>query len=184
MTKVFVGGSRRISRLNDDVRQRIDGIVAKRFHVLIGDANGADKAVQRYLHERGYDRVEVFCSGSSSRNNVGGWPLHAVRPPHASRDFDYYASKDRAMATAATVGLMIWDGESRGTLLNILRLLSQGKAIVVYVGPRKAFVEVRSKRGFEALASILDSKAARRLHEQAVSEGLSDATVYQADLGL
>ena len=80
MTKIFVGGSRRISRLNEDIRRRIDRIVAKRLHVLIGDANGVDKAVQRYLHERGYDRVEVFCSGPASRNNVGGWPLHPVWP--------------------------------------------------------------------------------------------------------
>lgn len=183
MTKVFVGGSRRIGRLSEDIRQRIDRIVAKRFHVLIGDANGADKAVQRYLHERGYDRVEVFCAGATSRNNAGGWPLHVVHPPHSARDFDYYASKDRAMAAEATVGLMIWDGESRGTLLNILRLLSQGKAIAVYVGPKKAFAEIRSKRSFEELVSILDRKATERLYEQAVSEGLTDLATYQASLG-
>ena len=183
MTKVFVGGSRRINRLNEDIRRRIDRIIAKRFQVLIGDANGADKAAQRYLHDRRYDRVRVFCSGVSARNNVGGWPLQVVRPPHSSRDFDYYASKDRAMAAEATVGLMIWDGKSRGTLLNILRLLSQGKAVVVHVGPKKAFAEVRSMRGFADLASTLDREAARRLHEQAVSEGLADAAIYQANLG-
>jgi hypothetical protein len=180
MTKVFVGGSRRISRLNEDIRRRIDRIVAKRLRVLIGDANGVDMAFQRYLQARGYDYVEVFCAGEAPRNNLGGWPLRAIRPPHSSRDFDYYASKDRVMATEATVGLMIWDGESRGTLLNILRLLSQGKAIAVYVGPKKAFIEVRTRRGFDDLISVLDGKAARRLYEQAVSEGLADAAIYQA----
>ena len=87
------------------------------------------------------------------------------------------------MATEATVGLMIWDGESRGTLLNILRLLSQGKAVVVHVGPKKAFSEIRNMRGFEVLASTLDREAARRLHEQAVSEGLADSATYQVNLG-
>jgi hypothetical protein len=36
------------------------------------------------------------------------------------------------MAAQATVGLMLWDGESRGTLLNVLRLVAQGKPVVVY----------------------------------------------------
>ena len=31
------------------------------------------------------------------------------------------------MAAAATVGLMLWDGQSRGTLMNVLRLAERGK---------------------------------------------------------
>lgn len=42
MTKVFFGGSRKLSTLNHAIRQRADNIVDKRFEVLIGDANGAD----------------------------------------------------------------------------------------------------------------------------------------------
>ena len=46
MTAVFIGGSRRISRINVDVRARLDRIVENRLPILIGDANGADKAVR------------------------------------------------------------------------------------------------------------------------------------------
>lgn len=46
MRKVFIGGSRRVSRLHADVRRRLDRIVEKRLPVLAGDANGADKAHQ------------------------------------------------------------------------------------------------------------------------------------------
>jgi adenine-specific DNA-methyltransferase len=108
MNKVFIGGSRRISRISEAVRLRLNRIVAQRIPVVIGDASGADRAVQRYLHERGYDRVEVFTSSERPRNNIGGWPLQFIRPRHAARDFDYYATKDRAMAQEASVGLMIW----------------------------------------------------------------------------
>ncbi len=101
MTRVFIGGSRRISRLSDEVRDRIDRIVGKDLGVVIGDANGADKAVQRHLRERGHARVEVFCSDEAPRNNVGNWPVRVVRPAHAKRDFEYYATKDRAMALEA-----------------------------------------------------------------------------------
>lgn len=183
MTKVFVGGSRRISRLDVDIRHRLDRIVAKRFQVLVGDANGADSAVQRYLHERGYGRVEVFCSGATVRNNIGGWPVRVIQPTHPSRDFDYYAAKDRAMAEEATVGLMIWDGKSRGTLLNILRLISQRKSVAVYRGLEKRFTEVRGRTAFERLISSLDERTARRLHEQAATEGLADTALAQSSLG-
>jgi hypothetical protein len=71
MIKVFIGGSRGIRRLGPEVRKRLDEIIRKQLFVLVGDANGADKAVQNYLHERGYDRVEVFCTGGHCRNNVG-----------------------------------------------------------------------------------------------------------------
>ena len=73
MTKVFIGGSRKIGRLGPEVRQRLDRIIEKKIQVLIGDANGADKAVQMYLRSRGYYRVQVFCMDGVCRNNVGGW---------------------------------------------------------------------------------------------------------------
>jgi hypothetical protein len=109
--RVFIGGSRKVVRLAPEVRARLDRIIAKNLPVLVGDANGADKAVQRYLSDRGYPQVEVFCSDPTPRNNVGAWPVHPVRPDHRRKDFDYYATKDRAMAAEATVGLMLWDGE-------------------------------------------------------------------------
>jgi hypothetical protein len=43
--KVFIAGSRWLSRLSADVRSRLDTIIEKGFTILIGDANGADKAV-------------------------------------------------------------------------------------------------------------------------------------------
>ncbi|MGH9387438.1 MAG: hypothetical protein ACRD2N_24500 [Vicinamibacterales bacterium] len=46
---VFVAGSRQISRLPAEVRARLDTVIEKGFQILVGDANGADKAVQRYL---------------------------------------------------------------------------------------------------------------------------------------
>jgi len=184
VTKVFIGGSRRVSRLPTAVRQRLDRIVEKGLPVVVGDAKGADKAVQAYLLQQKYSPVEVFSSDTVPRNNLGGWPSRVIRPNHARRDFDYYATKDRQMAQEASVGLMLWDGESRGTLLNILRLVTHTKPVVVYVAPEKTFVEVRSARDFESLTSKLDGAGARRLREQAVDEGLVVPVDPQAPLGL
>ena len=52
MTKVFIAGSRQIARLPAEVKNRIDTMVDKGFQILVGDANGADKAVQRYLADK------------------------------------------------------------------------------------------------------------------------------------
>lgn len=46
---VFIGGSLNLSRLNDTIRARASNILQQKFTVLIGDANGADKAMQSYF---------------------------------------------------------------------------------------------------------------------------------------
>lgn len=72
-------------------------MIDKDFAILVGDANGADRAVQQYLGEKGYRNVIVHCMTNNCRNNVGGWPTREVLPPKGARGFAYYAAKDQAM---------------------------------------------------------------------------------------
>ena len=153
MTKVFIGGSRRVTRLNADVQRRIDKIIQQGFPIVVGDANGADKAVQTYLRSRHYHKVDVFCSAGDCRNNVGDWPIKAVPVPTGSRGFDFYAVKDDRMAEEASVGLMIWDGKSVGTLMNMARLLRRSKSVVVYIVPDRRFVTLSSRDDWERLVA-------------------------------
>jgi hypothetical protein len=146
--KVFVGGSRHVSRLNERVRERLDKIIQKRLPILIGDASGADKAVQQYLHSKHYPSVQVFCAGNLCRNNIGNWNLRTVPTETRNRTFDFYAAKDRKMAREADIGLMIWDGKSMGTLLNVFRLIAQRKKVVIYnVAERKFWSSEISQTG-------------------------------------
>src|SRR5436309_2547989 len=131
MSTVFIGGSRRVRRLNSVVRARLDNIVERGLRVVIGDANGGDRAVQAFLAEKGHKEVVVYCMDSACRNNVGRWPMHAVEGA-GKRGFDYYSTKDAEMAREADCGFMIWDANSKGTLLNIRRLVDAGKPVVVY----------------------------------------------------
>jgi hypothetical protein len=87
--------------------------------------------------------VEVFCAGRSCRNNLGGWPVRAIPVTGKRRDFAFYATKDRAMSTEASVGLMLWDCKSTGTLMNIFRLLGDNKKVVVHVAPEESLVTLR-----------------------------------------
>jgi adenine-specific DNA-methyltransferase len=123
------------------------------FPVLVGDANGADKAVQKYLQSRGYKAVEVFCSGGECRNNLGKWPIRAVATSQTRKNFEYYSAKDEEMAQEASVGFMIWDGKSAGTLANAARLLRQGKKVVIYFTPEKRFLTLRAEDDWERLVS-------------------------------
>lgn len=139
MKTVFIGGSRRISRLNDNIRVKLDNIIARPLWVFVGDANGADKAVQKYLAQKEYRYVTVFCAGSSCRNNLGRWQTRHVSVNQARKDYRFYMAKDLEMAKEADVGFMIWDFESSGTISNALELLEMGKKVLVYVGPDRRF---------------------------------------------
>jgi hypothetical protein len=139
VSSVFVAGSRQISRLPAEVRARIDTMIEKGFQILVGDANGADKAIQRHLADRSYQNVLVHCMKDHCRNNVGNWPTREVAAPRDAKGFGYYSRKDRAMAEAAEYGLMLWDGKSKGTVNNIVNLSRDHKPVVVYVASTKRF---------------------------------------------
>lgn len=119
-------------------------MIEKGFQILVGDANGADKAVQRYLADRSYPNVLVHCMKDHCRNNLGNWPTREVDAPRGARGFDYYFLKDRAMAEAAEYGLMLWDGKSKGTVNNVVNLSREGKPVVVYIASRKQFFTVKA----------------------------------------
>jgi hypothetical protein len=143
---VFVAGSRALSKLNAQVKERLDNIVNQNFTVLVGDANGADKAVQRYLAERRYQHVVVYCM-DACRNNVGNWPTHAHNSePGCIHDRHYYGIKDLAMANDASCGFMIWDGTSKGTLTNVINLVKSEKKVLLYSAPKKHFFTLRTQR--------------------------------------
>jgi hypothetical protein len=173
MTTIFIGGSRRISRLSPSVMARLDTIMAKEFPVIIGDASGADTAVQRYLFDKAYGQVEIFCSGSVCRNNVGQWRMRPIQASPHEKGFQFYATKDRAMAHKADFGLMLWDGKSVGTLLNVLRLLNQNKKTILYSALEKNFVEFRSEDDWNSFVTSLDSKIQDDMEQRAHPEDKS-----------
>lgn len=160
---VFVAGSRQISRLPAEVKTRLDTMVEKGFQILVGDANGADKAIQRYLADKAYPNVLVHCMKDHCRNNVGSWPTREVDAPRGARGFDYYSLKDRAMAEAAEYGLMLWDGKSKGTVNNVVNLSRDHKPVVVYVAPTRQFQTVRTFDDLRDLLAQGDSDSVERI---------------------
>lgn len=181
MKKVFIGGSRRLGRLNPQVRLRAKNMIKEELQVLVGDANGADKAIQRFFSDQGYKNVIVYFAGEACRNNLGSWSTHKVEVDRARRDFKFFTAKDIAMSEEADYGFMIWDGESQGTVNNILNLLERGKKVVVYHSSSKEFMTLRNafdatellKRIDPELAEALDRKVGLRRRVAASQQSLS-----------
>ena len=160
---VFVAGSRTISRLPAEVKTRLDTMIEKGFQILVGDANGADKAVQRYFADKAYPNVLVHCMKDHCRNNIGNWPTRQVTAPRDAKGFDYYSLKDRAMAEAAEYGLMLWDGKSKGTVNNVLNLSRDHKPVVVYVTPTRQFRTIKTFDDLKDLLAQGDSDSVDRI---------------------
>jgi hypothetical protein len=152
MIKVFIGGSRKLTKLQPVIKCRVDNIIKNGFTVLVGDANGSDKCVQSYLASKNYKHVIVFCMVDVCRNNVGNWEVRNIAADSTEKNFKFYATKDLEMVKEASYGFMIWDGRSNGTLNNILNLLKRNKKVLVYFSPDKSFYTLCS---FHDLSSLL-----------------------------
>jgi len=173
MTKIFIAGSRQLSRLNADIKRRIDSMIEKGFTILVGDANGADKAVQRYLAEKDYRNVIVHCMAGNCRNNVADWPTRQIAASPGARGFAYYSTKDLAMVDDAAYGLMLWDGESKGTLNSVINMLRQQKPVVVYFAPKKKFHNLRSPSDLAQLLANCDPASMQRFERELGIEPMS-----------
>lgn len=183
MTTVFIGGSRSVSRLNDAVKRRLNTIIQKQIPVLVGDANGADKAIQSHFRDMAYELVTIFCTGDVCRNKLADWPVTHIQPTESARrkDRTFFTLKDRAMTSKATHGFMLWDAESLGTLANVVRLQREGRPVVVYVQPTNAFVDVRRHQDLLALAKYCTPELLSRAEQSVASElgELSKATTFE-----
>ena len=166
MSTVFIGGSRRVFRLPTEAKDWLNNLIEKGFEVLVGDANGVDKAVQKYLASARYDLVTVYCSGNSCRNNIGQWKTRHINPPRSKKDFQFYAAKDREMARDAEFGLMIWDGKSPGTALNVLNLVRASKKAVLINAPEKRAITFNSGGDWDAFLSQCPTDLRRDLQKR------------------
>lgn len=96
--------------------------------------------MQQYLAEKSYSHVLVFCAGDTCRNNVGNWKIRTIVVDRGQKDFHYYATRDRKVSEEADYGFMLWDGQSKGTLNNVINMLERDKSVVVYLSPKKQFL--------------------------------------------
>lgn len=166
MTTVFIAGSISINRLNAMVQERICNIVSSNFSVVVGDADGADSAIQACLRDCQAGSVTVYCTGDAPRNNIGDWPARHVYSKAKVGSRAYFTAKDLEMARCSDYGLMIWDCKSTGTLNNIIELLRRRKKSVVFINRDKVFVTVSDISRLEHLLTLMSPSARARAEEK------------------
>lgn len=166
MTTVFIAGSISISHLHVKVQERIGKIVSSDFDVVVGDANGADTSIQQCLHNYNAQKVTVYCTGESPRNNIAEWPVHKVYSKAKAGSRAYFTAKDLEMARNSDYGLMIWDCKSTGTISNVIALLMENKKSVVFVNKNKDFVIISDKVGLDHLLSFMSAHARAKAEEK------------------
>jgi len=137
---VFISGSLSIRQLPPAVMERLCVIIDHELPVVIGDAPGADAAVQRFLADCDVRAVTVYCSGREPRHNIGGWPVRHVRAEALPGTRAFHRAKDRKMSCFAGAGFVIWDGASPGSRANILHLCQRGRYVLVFLRAEDRFV--------------------------------------------
>jgi len=163
---IFVGGSRHVPSLPEAFVERLDNVIRQGFRVIVGDAGGADTAIQRYLLAVGYRNTTIFCLGARCRNNLGNWETRHVAVPPGMHGFEFHAAKDREMAREADFGLMVWDGKSPGTMLNVVRLNQAGKRSVLFCVQEGRAVTFGTIRDLGDILSTCDRQVKRDLLER------------------
>lgn len=141
MRSVFVSGSMSIWELPMLVIKWLDRLVAKKNTILVGDASGVDFQIQKYLAKLEYHKVTVYSAYARPRNIASRYfdaiclslPLPITK--------EEQTKKDVMMTEQSDISFVIWDGTSSGSYQNILRCLSSGKEIQIYLASEARYLE-------------------------------------------
>lgn len=171
--KVFIAGPRAIKELDKNISIKLESICAKNYDVLVGDANGIDSSIQKFLQIKSYRNVTVFASKGIARNNYGDWKIETVEVDDNVTGFDFYAQKDLEMAKRANIGFMIWNGKSKGTFNNMINLLNLEKEVILYYVPNRKFYQFKTMKDLNNFLNMnvkLDSRLKNLLPKRDVNQ--------------
>ncbi len=177
--KIVLAGSIKFHALPDEVIQVLENWLDAGDEFLVGDARGIDTEFQRYLKYKTYKNVTVFFSGPALRNNLGLWPARAIRAEENARGAAIHSAKDRYMTSVANDGVMVWDGESTGTIANVIDILEREKSCYLFVGPERELIRLESVADLIPLAETYPGpfKEARKRLDRLRTDDRSTASV-------
>jgi len=141
MKKVFISGSIDIKRLDELVINSLNKIISKNIQVLVGDANGVDSLVQKYLNKKNYTNVIIYTIFEKPRNILSSKSkIMKINVKNLSGR-KAQEKKDEAMTKDSDYSFVIWNGKSKGSFNNILRAIENNKKLKVYYTQEKRFLE-------------------------------------------
>lgn len=128
---IFLGGSKIINRLEDKIKEDLIDYMNLGHNILIGDCIGADKEMQKLLADNGYLFVTVYYSGDRPRFNLGNWKTKHISSNKYLSEYERQKLKDNQMILDADFGYMLLQGQTKGTMANVNKLLEGNKPCYV-----------------------------------------------------
>jgi len=119
------------------MRHAIYDVLNSNANILVGDADGIDAEIQKLCKSQNYNFITVYTINSKPRNNFGNFNVKNIATNNSIHYKDAFVQKDIAMTNESDYGIVIWDGESKGSYENIVRLIRQNKLCMVYVMKNK-----------------------------------------------
>ena len=125
--KLFISGSRSIKSLPVEITQwlLVHVINKNDWEIIVGDCYGVDSVIQDTLFNYGFMNVTVY--------HINKYPRYYI-PKFKKKKIEgtTYTAKDVAMAKDCDQGLILWDGKSKGSKNNKIKLTHLGKKVAVY----------------------------------------------------
>ncbi|WP_367293756.1 hypothetical protein [Lactococcus lactis] len=160
---VFLSGSLSGKELPKIVSEWVDRYILNKCNFVLGDAKGIDSLFQDYLLLQKYNRVKIFGVKNIARNKADeDWDYFKVNVPFQFRKTDrmLFLFRDFYLSKQADGGIVVWEPErkvrgrqsvSKGSLFNMINLLSEEKNVVLYYIPNE---EIRILRSLDELFSL------------------------------
>lgn len=141
-SKVFISGSIAIKSLPQCIKESIQKIIEQGFEIFVGDADGIDSLVQKYIAAQNYSNVTVYSIYPMPRFKLEQFNKKHIEPQIVSKkERELQTEKDAAMTLDSDFSLIIWDGKSKGSYKNILRALENDKKIRVYLSTEDTYLK-------------------------------------------
>ena len=128
---IFLGGSKIITRLDDRTKEDLIDYMNLGHNIVVGDCMGADFQMQKLFAENGYPFVTVYYSGDRPRFNLGNWKTKHVSSNKYLSDYERQKLKDNQMVLDSDFGYMLLQGQTKGTMANVHKLLEENKPCYV-----------------------------------------------------
>ncbi|WP_342630365.1 hypothetical protein [Lactococcus lactis] len=153
---VFLSGSLSGKEIPQIVNEWVDRYILNKCNFILGDAKGIDSLFQNYLIQKEYNRVKIFGVKKIARNKADeNWKYVKVDVPMQFRKTDrmLFLFRDFYLSKQADGGIVIWEPQrkvrghqsvSKGSLFNMINLLSEEKNVVLYYLPNEEIQIIRS----------------------------------------
>lgn len=186
--KVFICGSISIKEIPPEAEKIIDKIIAQRYEILVGDANGIDYKIQEYCRDKKYFKLTIYIVGDKPRkiatneftakqikkdsNEIEYVPIEEENSNKKPSERDKQWIKDKAMIDDCDYGLIIWNGESKGSYKNLLYMIDSKKEFHLYIDGKK--IQNKTKENIEKIFRENYGFNKTELCEELKKEGFDD----------